>query len=102
MQMQGAAVWVEMHCTHSLIADMSQAGQSPADPHYEHCKGVAASCWCNAMQMHDVSYHQVCMLRYSKPAEAIDIMHRVKAMLDPNQIMNPYKFLPRTEHRPQG
>jgi len=27
-------------------------------------------------------------------------MHRVKAMLDPNQIMNPYKFLPRAEHRP--
>ena len=39
--------------------------------------------------------------RYSKPAEAIDIMHRVRAMLDPNQIMNPYKFLPHTEHRPR-
>ena len=37
--------------------------------------------------------------RYSKPAEAIDIMHRVKAMLDPNHIMNPYKFLPRVEPR---
>lgn len=32
--------------------------------------------------------------RYSKPPEAIELMHKLKALVDPHAIMNPYKFLP--------
>ena len=38
--------------------------------------------------------HRSC--RYTKPDEAISIMQRIKGMLDPNHIMNPYKFLPQS------
>jgi len=34
-------------------------------------------------------------LGYSKSGVMIDIMHNIKNMLDPNNIMNPYKYLPR-------
>jgi FAD/FMN-containing dehydrogenase len=34
--------------------------------------------------------------RYTKPDKAIDMMQDIKAMLDPNHIMNPYKFLPQS------
>lgn len=32
--------------------------------------------------------------RYSKSAEAVQLMGRFKSLLDPNQILNPYKLLP--------
>ncbi|KAK9827995.1 hypothetical protein WJX81_006665 [Elliptochloris bilobata] len=32
---------------------------------------------------------------YSKPAAAVDVMAQIKALLDPNLILNPYKVLPR-------
>ena len=31
---------------------------------------------------------------YSKPAVAVELMARIKASLDPNNILNPYKYLP--------
>ena len=34
-------------------------------------------------------------LHYSKSPEAIALMKRIKALFDPNGIMNPYKFLPK-------
>jgi len=33
-------------------------------------------------------------LHYSKPDVAIQIMGQLKAMFDPNHILNPYKYLP--------
>ena len=32
--------------------------------------------------------------RYSKSQEAVDLMGKFKSLLDPNQILNPYKLLP--------
>lgn len=32
--------------------------------------------------------------RYSKSEEAVDLMGKFKSLLDPNQILNPYKLLP--------
>lgn len=32
--------------------------------------------------------------RYSKSEEAVELMGRFKSLLDPNQILNPYKLLP--------
>ena len=34
-------------------------------------------------------------LHMSKPPQMIDLMHGVKALLDPNGILNPHKVLPR-------
>ena len=33
-------------------------------------------------------------LHYSKSPESIEVMKQIKAVFDPNGIMNPYKFLP--------
>ena len=33
-------------------------------------------------------------LHFSKPDDAIEIMGQLKAMFDPKQILNPYKYLP--------
>lgn len=33
-------------------------------------------------------------IRYSKSEEAVELMGRFKSLLDPNQILNPYKLLP--------
>ena len=35
-----------------------------------------------------------CHHRYSKSEEAVDLMGKFKTLLDPNQILNPYKVLP--------
>ncbi len=32
--------------------------------------------------------------RYTKPAAAVDLMAQIKALVDPNLILNPYKVLP--------
>ncbi len=32
--------------------------------------------------------------RYSKSDEAVQLMGKFKSLLDPNQILNPYKLLP--------
>lgn len=43
---------------------------------------------------------RVCIVAgYSKSAEAIQVMADVKALLDPNRILNPYKVLPATSFR---
>ncbi|NWY58692.1 D2HDH protein, partial [Chionis minor] len=43
---------------------------------------------------HGLGFKKKQFIQYSKPPEAVFLMQRVKAMLDPKGILNPYKMLP--------
>ncbi|XP_062438526.1 D-2-hydroxyglutarate dehydrogenase, mitochondrial isoform X5 [Rhea pennata] len=43
---------------------------------------------------HGLGFKKKCFIQYSKPKEAVFLMQRFKAMLDPKGILNPYKTLP--------
>lgn len=43
---------------------------------------------------HGIGLLKASALHYSKPTEAVDIMSRLKTLLDPSGILNPYKVLP--------
>lgn len=43
---------------------------------------------------HGIGFHKTKYLHYSKSAESIDLMKQVKALMDPQNILNPYKVLP--------
>ncbi|XP_065603883.1 D-2-hydroxyglutarate dehydrogenase, mitochondrial [Cyrtonyx montezumae] len=43
---------------------------------------------------HGLGFKKKQFIQYSKPSEAISLMQRFKAMLDPKGILNPYKTLP--------
>lgn len=43
---------------------------------------------------HGLGFKKKQFIQYSKPSEAIFLMQRFKAMLDPKGILNPYKTLP--------
>ncbi|XP_059618866.1 D-2-hydroxyglutarate dehydrogenase, mitochondrial [Phlebotomus argentipes] len=44
---------------------------------------------------HGIGFLKPSYLKYSKSPEALDLMREMKAVLDPNGILNPYKVLPR-------
>lgn len=48
---------------------------------------------------HGVGFKKRDYLHYSKPNEAIEIMARIKKLLDPKGILNPYKVLPDNSFR---
>jgi D-2-hydroxyglutarate dehydrogenase len=43
---------------------------------------------------HGVGFLKADDLHYSKSPEAIELMRKIKGLMDPNQILNPYKVLP--------
>ncbi|NXP48277.1 D2HDH protein, partial [Heliornis fulica] len=43
---------------------------------------------------HGLGFKKKQFIHYSKPTEAVFLMHQLKAMLDPKGILNPYKTLP--------
>lgn len=43
---------------------------------------------------HGIGFHKTKYLKYSKTPEAIAFMKRIKELMDPNGILNPYKVLP--------
>ncbi|KAM6258205.1 D-2-hydroxyglutarate dehydrogenase, mitochondrial [Porphyrio hochstetteri] len=43
---------------------------------------------------HGLGFKKKQFIQYSKPPEAVSLMQRFKAMLDPKGILNPYKMLP--------
>eukprot|EP00878_Enallax_costatus_P027882 GHUV01030067.1.p2 GENE.GHUV01030067.1~~GHUV01030067.1.p2 ORF type:complete len:122 (+),score=13.79 GHUV01030067.1:244-609(+) len=43
---------------------------------------------------HGIGLMKAPCLRYSKSPEAIELMQRMKALMDPHGILNPYKVLP--------
>ena len=43
---------------------------------------------------HGIGFHKPKYLKYSKSTEAIAFMKQIKQMMDPNEILNPYKVLP--------
>lgn len=43
---------------------------------------------------HGIGFKKPKYLSYSKSKEAIAIMKQLKSMMDPNEILNPYKVLP--------
>ncbi|KAM6357752.1 D-2-hydroxyglutarate dehydrogenase, mitochondrial isoform 2-T4 [Alca torda] len=43
---------------------------------------------------HGLGFKKKQFIQYSKPSEAVFLMQRFKAMLDPKGILNPYKMLP--------
>ena len=45
---------------------------------------------------HGIGFHKSKYLKYSKSSEAIYFMKKLKAIMDPNGILNPYKVLPDT------
>jgi D-2-hydroxyglutarate dehydrogenase len=49
---------------------------------------------------HGVGLMKAPVLGYSKGAEALDLMRRIKAQLDPHHVLNPYKVL--QQARPQA
>lgn len=44
---------------------------------------------------HGIGFLKTNYLKYSKKPEALDLMKELKAVMDPNGILNPYKVLPR-------
>lgn len=44
---------------------------------------------------HGIGFLKTNYLKYSKKPEALDLMKQLKAIMDPNGILNPYKVLPR-------
>eukprot|EP00775_Hariotina_reticulata_P011142 gene11142-11295_t len=47
---------------------------------------------------HGIGLMKVGSLQYSKSREVVDVMQRIKLLLDPHRILNPYKVLPGMEH----
>jgi D-2-hydroxyglutarate dehydrogenase len=47
---------------------------------------------------HGIGLMKAGALQYSKSGEAIDLMQRLKLLLDPHRILNPYKVLPDARH----
>ena len=43
---------------------------------------------------HGLGFKKAEFIHYSKSKEAVALMHNIKAMLDPQGILNPYKTLP--------
>lgn len=46
---------------------------------------------------HGIGFLKTNYLKYSKQPEALSLMKELKAMMDPNGILNPYKVLPRND-----
>jgi D-2-hydroxyglutarate dehydrogenase len=42
---------------------------------------------------HGIGFHKTKYLKYSKTAEAIELMRQMKILLDPKKILNPYKVI---------
>ena len=57
-----------------------------------HCKQHRRKILCGILGTAMRSTVRPC--RYSKSQEAVDLMGKFKSLLDPNQILNPYKLLP--------
>ncbi|XP_009070973.1 PREDICTED: D-2-hydroxyglutarate dehydrogenase, mitochondrial [Acanthisitta chloris] len=53
-----------------------------------------ASCSGSISAEHGLGFKKKQFIEYSKPREAVMLMQRFKAMLDPKGILNPYKTLP--------
>lgn len=47
---------------------------------------------------HGIGRMKTAALKYSKSTEAVDLMQRMKLLLDPHRILNPYKVLPDARH----
>lgn len=47
---------------------------------------------------HGIGLMKAGALQYSKSGEAVDLMQRLKLLLDPHRILNPYKVLPDARH----
>lgn len=47
---------------------------------------------------HGIGLMKAPVLGYSKSSEAVNLMQRLKVLMDPHQILNPYKVLPGVEH----
>jgi D-2-hydroxyglutarate dehydrogenase len=47
---------------------------------------------------HGIGLMKAPVLGYSKSNEAVNLMQRLKVLMDPHQILNPYKVLPGVEH----
>lgn len=45
---------------------------------------------------HGIGVHKPAYLHLSKSASAISLMQQLKTLMDPNDILNPYKILPRS------
>lgn len=45
---------------------------------------------------HGIGFLKTNYLKYSKQPEALNLMKELKAVMDPNGILNPYKVLPKT------
>jgi len=43
---------------------------------------------------HGLGFKKRSFISYSKSAEAVSMMHKLKTLFDPNNILNPYKVLP--------
>ena len=43
---------------------------------------------------HGIGFHKTKYLKYSKSPEAIQFMQKLKNLMDPDAILNPYKVLP--------
>lgn len=43
---------------------------------------------------HGIGFKKRYALHYSKSSQAIELMHQIKNVMDPNGILNPYKVLP--------
>lgn len=48
---------------------------------------------------HGIGLMKASCLQYSKSGEAIDLMQRMKVLMDPHRILNPYKVLPGMQHK---
>jgi D-2-hydroxyglutarate dehydrogenase len=47
---------------------------------------------------HGIGLMKASCLKYSKSPEAVNVMQRIKLLLDPHKILNPYKVLPGVDH----
>ncbi len=47
---------------------------------------------------HGIGLMKAAALKYSKSGEVVDVMQRLKLLLDPHRILNPYKVLPDARH----
>lgn len=47
---------------------------------------------------HGIGVMKAAALQYSKSSEAVALMQRLKLLLDPHRVLNPYKVLPDARH----
>lgn len=45
---------------------------------------------------HGIGFHKAKYLKYSKSEEGIQLMKELKELMDPDNILNPYKVLPQS------